>query len=122
MPFNNQVPSYESMLEFQEVYLLAIALAWKDETFKNMLLEHPKRALSHYYGYVCPWNLTLKVTEPPEGGPEDYGWNTKEKDAWHLPNSALTFGVPILPDENEEVCIALASYNDAGPTYLFTCC
>lgn len=121
MPFNNEVPSYESLLEFQEVYLLAVAVSWKDEVFKKKLLDNPMSALEHYFGYKCPWNITLKVTDIPNGGPHKYGWDNA-KGKWHLPVNSITFGLPMLPERDEEVCIALASYNDAGPTYLFTCC
>lgn len=122
MPFNNEVPGYESLLEFQEVYLLAIALTWKDPVFKEKLLSDPMMALEHYFGYKCPWNITLKVTDVPTGGVNDYGWETKHPNKWHLPRNSITFGLPMMPERDDEVCIALASYNDAGPTYLFTCC
>jgi ribosomally synthesized peptide (two-chain TOMM family) len=122
MPFNNQLPTYESLLQFQEVYLQAVALSWKDEEFKRQFTAQPELALQHYLGYKCPWNLTLKVTEVAGGGSDNYGWNTKVKDGWHLPDNSLTFGIPVVPEVNDEVCVALAAYNDAGPTYLFTCC
>jgi ribosomally synthesized peptide (two-chain TOMM family) len=122
MPFNNTVPTYESLLVFQEVYLLAVALSWKDEKFKEKLKEDPLLALEHYFGYRCPWNLTVSVAEPDTTSAEEYGWNTKYENKWHLPNNSITFGIPVPPEKNEEVCIALASYNDAGPSYLFSCC
>lgn len=116
MPFNNELPEYESLLEFQEVYLLAIALTWKDNEFKHLLIDNPDAALKNYFGYVCPWNVKLKVTPAPTGE-----WH-REKGKWHLPKNTISVGVPVVPVDDEEVCIALAAYNDAGPTYLFTCC
>lgn len=116
MSFTNNLPDYESLLEFQEVYLRAIALSWRDDTFKQALEQDALLALQHYFAYKCPWNINLKVTSPPAG----FGWN-KEEGRWVLPRSSMTFGVPVRPTLDEEG-IALAAYNDAGPTYLFSCC
>ena len=121
MPLNNELPSYETLLEFQEVYTLAVALAWRDEEFRTMFLKDAKYALEHYFSYKMPWNVELAAEEVKEGGPEGYGWDP-QKEKWHLPQSSITFGIPEMPERSDEICIALASYNDAGPTYLFTCC
>ena len=51
MSFTNQLPDYESLLEFQEVYLRAIALSWRDETFKKALEDDALLALQHYFAY-----------------------------------------------------------------------
>jgi len=117
MPRNNELPSYESLLEYQEVYLRAIALAWSDKAFKKDFLADPRSAMEMYFGYACPWNVTIKVSEPT--GPE-FGWKPKEK-RWVLPRIRATFGLPIAPKVEEQL-VAFAAYNDAGPTYLFTCC
>ncbi|MBC7860140.1 MAG: hypothetical protein H7Z39_15500 [Burkholderiaceae bacterium] len=116
MSFTNNLPSYESLLEFQEVYLRAIALSWRDEEFKKALEDDALLALQHYFAYKCPWNINLNVVAP---GPRD-GWDKQAK-KWNLPKNSMTFGVPLKPEADEE-CIALAAYNDAGPTYLFSCC
>jgi ribosomally synthesized peptide (two-chain TOMM family) len=117
MPLNNEIPSYESLLEFQEVYLRAIALSWRDEGFKHSLLEDPARAMEMYFGYKLPWTLKLKVRSPDA---QEALWDAKEM-KWQLPLNSMSFGVPSAPDF-EEQAVALATYNDAGPTYLFTCC
>lgn len=117
MPRNNELPSYESLLEFQEVYLRAVALSWSDKAFKKNFLEDPAGSLQNYFGYSVPWNVDLKVVEPQ--GPE-FGWNPQSK-SWTLPRMKATFGLPIAP-KIEEQLVAFAAYNDAGPTYLFTCC
>jgi ribosomally synthesized peptide (two-chain TOMM family) len=116
MPRNNELPSYESLLEYQEVYLRAVALAWSDPTFKQDFLTDPRTAMENYFGYSCPWNVTIKVSEPPANN--GFGWNGKK---WRLPRIKATFGLPIAPTIEEQP-IAFAAYNDAGPTYLFTCC
>ena len=53
MALDNAVPSFESMLEFQEVYLRAIALSWEDAEFKGALLKNPLEALGRYFHYAC---------------------------------------------------------------------
>jgi ribosomally synthesized peptide (two-chain TOMM family) len=117
MAANNGIPSFESLLELQEVYLRAIALAWRDPEFKQALLTDASDALARYLGYQAPWLLELKVKEPGPG----YGWNPKTRE-WSLPPHTLTFGIPTRPSDVVEEPIALAAYNDAGPAYLFTCC
>ena len=117
MATNNGIPSYESLLELQEVYLRAIALAWRDPEFKQALLTDAGDALGRYFDYKSPWLLDLKVKE---AGPA-YGWNP-EKRAWSLPPHTLTFGIPSRPADIVEEPVALAAYNDAGPAFLFTCC
>lgn len=117
MPRNNELPSYETLLEFQEVYLRAVALAWSDPKFKAQLLADPDQALRDNFGYICPWNVDLSVMEAK--GPGD-GWDPVAK-RWKLPLLRTTFGVPKAPPFDEQL-VAFAAYNDAGPTYLFTCC
>jgi ribosomally synthesized peptide (two-chain TOMM family) len=117
MALNNAVPTLESMLEFQEVYLRAIALSWKDPEFKSALLSDPFDALGRYFDYQCPWLLELKIADP---GP-DFKWDPA-KQRWTLPLNSMTFGVPTRPAPSNEEGIALAAYNDAGSSYLFTCC
>ncbi|MFL9874887.1 BMA_0021/BMA_0022 family TOMM bacteriocin [Paraburkholderia megapolitana] len=117
MALNNTVPTLESMLEFQEVYLRAIALSWQDAEFRTALLANPTDALGRYFDYQCPWLLDLRVTA---AGPE-FGWNPATQ-RWRLPQNAMTFGVPARPQPAVEEAVALSVYNDAGPSYLFTCC
>ena len=116
MPYSNQFPSYESLLEFQEVYVRAIALSWKDEQFKEAFLANPNKALENYFLYRHPCTIDLTVVLPSS----EYGWD-KEKRKWNLPQNMMSVGVPVKPAADEE-CVALAAYSDAGPTNLFTCC
>jgi ribosomally synthesized peptide (two-chain TOMM family) len=117
MPRNNDIPTYESLLEFQEVYLRAIALAWTDEQFKQLFLLDPRGSLRNYFGYDIPWNVDLKVQEA--NGPGD-GWDPVTR-KWQLPPMRTSFGVPKAPKVEEQL-VAFAAYNDGGPSYLFTCC
>ncbi|CAB3750675.1 hypothetical protein GQ57_36250 [Burkholderia sp. MSh2] len=117
MAVDNATPTLESMLEFQQVYLRAIALSWRDPVFKEDLLTHPFDALSRYFNYQCPWLLELEVVKPGAG----YGWDSREG-SWRLPRNTMTVGVPARPAQLNEEAVALAAYSDAGPCYLFTCC
>ncbi|AOJ69991.1 MULTISPECIES: BMA_0021/BMA_0022 family TOMM bacteriocin [Burkholderia] len=119
MADNNAVPTQESLLEFQEVYLRAIALSWENEAFRQMLLANPYDALERYLDYRCPWILDLKIVEV--AAKDGYGWH-RETQRWHLPVNTMSVGIPTRPANIAEEGIALAEYNDAGPAYLFTCC
>lgn len=116
MSYANKLPDYQDLLEFQEVWLRAIARAWRDESFKRQLEDDACLALQQAFGYKMPWNINLSVASPSA----EYGWRKAEQ-RWHLPQNRMTFGIPDRPALEEEA-IALASYNDAGPCYLFTCC
>ena len=72
MAIDNRLPSYESFLEFQEVYLRAIALSWKDERFRDLLLEDAGKALQEYFGYKSPWNININVARPEESNQRWY--------------------------------------------------
>ena len=117
MAYNNEFPSYKSLLEFQAVYLRAVALSWRSEEFKKEFLAAPLTALAKWLNYDCPWNLNVKVEEPKGQG---VGWNTKQGE-WKLPWNQIIIGLPETP-ALEDQGVALAAYNDSGPTYLFTCC
>ena len=120
MPLNNELPSYESLLEFQEVYTRAIALAWQNAEFRSLLLSNAKLAFEQYFAYVVPWTTDISFFEP-EIGSTYKGWNPATM-KWDLPQSTITICVPDCPEQPDEITLALAMYNDAGPTYLFTCC
>lgn len=144
MSQNNAIPSEESLMEFGEVYMRAIALAWRDDDFKKMLLEDAMYALEHYFGYRSTWNFRFSVHEPdqmikkyekePPTEVQTWGWLPKEdckKDGvnygigrrhWVLPKNGMSFGLPTAPDAVKDFPVALALYNDAGPMYLFSCC
>ncbi|KML47877.1 hypothetical protein VL15_31370 [Burkholderia cepacia] len=121
MAKENANPTLESMLEFQKVYLRAIALSWRNPDFKDELLKKPLDTLAKYFGYQCPWIIDIEVVEPPDG---DHGWRDHGRDggSWHLPRNVMTVGIPEKPLSRDEEAVALAAYSDAGSTYLFTCC
>ncbi|AOJ28225.1 hypothetical protein WJ12_25400 [Burkholderia seminalis] len=120
MANNNANPTLESMLEFQKVYLRAIALSWRDPEFKDELLERPLETLAKYFGYQCPWIVDIEVVKTHG----DHGWKRHANGggSWHLPRNVMTVGIPEQPLGLDEEAVALAAYCDAGPSYLFTCC
>ncbi|MGU7770116.1 BMA_0021/BMA_0022 family TOMM bacteriocin [Burkholderia sp. MR1-5-21] len=118
MAKNNANPTLESMLEFQKVYLRAIALSWRDQKFKDELLKNPFDALAKYFSYQCPWIIDLEIVKPGGG----YGWNGSGNGSWNLPRNVMTVGIPEQPASLGEESVALAAYCDAGASYLFTCC
>ncbi|BCS97259.1 hypothetical protein DSLASN_28910 [Desulfoluna limicola] len=123
MAIDNRLPSYESFLEFQEVYLRAIALSWKDERFRDLLLEDAGKALQEYFGYKSPWNININVARPEESNQRWYPSTEECPGHWKLPKNRFIYGVPPKPEiDEDEMAIALAAYNDSGPGYLFTCC
>lgn len=126
MPRELEIPSYESLLTFQEVMLQAISLAWKDDSnpdnFRDRLINDADKALENAFGYVNPWNVKIRV----EPASSESGWKPK-KGEWDLPKMKIRVGVPTKPEikpghDLDSVSYALACYNNAGPAYLFSCC
>jgi ribosomally synthesized peptide (two-chain TOMM family) len=112
---NNAVPSYESIIEFNEVYLRAVALSWTDPEFKESLLKNPADTLQRYFSYRLPWEVHLKIEESDTGHYADGQWID-------LPMNGIRVGIPDAPPKFEEQPVALSLFNDSGPVYLFTCC
>jgi ribosomally synthesized peptide (two-chain TOMM family) len=117
MPRDNRLPTYESLLEFQEVYVRAVALTWTDPVFKQEFIQNPTVALEKFFGFRATWNVELEIKEADQPG---QGWDPATK-SWNLPPLECSFGLPEKPVVEEQL-LAFAAYNDAGPTYLFTCC
>ena len=116
MATDNATPTLESMLEFQQVYLRAIALSWEDEPFKADLLKDPFDALARYFDYRCPWIIDLEVVSR-----DGCVWD-EVRHEWKLPLNTMTVGISARPEHLHEEAVALAAYSDAGPNYVFTCC
>jgi len=117
MATDNTTPTLESMLEFQQVYLRAIALSWQNRDFRDELLKNPTDALARYFDYQCPWLIDLEVVDPGDVR----GWDSVEQ-RWHLPQNTMSVGIPEQPKHLGEEIVALAAYSDAGSNYVFTCC
>ncbi len=123
MAYDNRLPSYESFLELHEVWLRAIALSWKDERFKKMLIEDTEKALQEYLNFKSPWNINIKVIKPEDSSAKWHPASDDKEGFWELPKDKFTYGLPPKPElPEDDEAIALAAYNDSGPGYLFTCC
>ncbi|MEM7251273.1 MAG: BMA_0021/BMA_0022 family TOMM bacteriocin [Pseudomonadota bacterium] len=127
MALDNRLPSYESLLEFSEVYLRAIALAWEEPSFARDLQRNAPKALRDWLDYVVPWDAEIRVRPVNR----EYGHFTpacRDKNdqwlpgKWTLPRNKIRYGLPERPDKHAHEAIALAAYYDSGPVYLFTCC
>ncbi|MBJ6763805.1 BMA_0021/BMA_0022 family TOMM bacteriocin [Myxococcaceae bacterium JPH2] len=75
--------TWETMLEWQDIWLKAIALAWTDARFKARLLENARAALVEYFNYKLPQMLDFRVVDllsPKLPVKLEYpvGWGTDE--------------------------------------------
>ena len=113
---DNATPSLESMLEFQQVYLRAIALSWENKTFKEDLKKHPADAFARYFDYRSPWLVEIEIVEHDD----ESAWD-EDNSSWNLPLNTMTFGIPDHPKPGSEETVALAAYSGAGQDYPFTC-
>jgi ribosomally synthesized peptide (two-chain TOMM family) len=109
----------EEMLEWQEVWLAAVALSWRDPGFKERLLKDPRTAIAESFGYNLPPFLKLKLTDGSKLPPQ-YGWHAGGQDGWSLPVSDLDMVLPAPPADIKDQAVALADYSSAGRTYPFT--
>jgi ribosomally synthesized peptide (two-chain TOMM family) len=109
----------DEMLEWQETWLAAVALAWRNPDFKRALLKDPRTAIAERFGYNLPPFLKLSLKDGADLGPT-YGWHVQGQDGWVLPVSELEMVLPAPPDDLKDQAVALADYSAAGRTYPFT--
>lgn len=109
-------PSWETMLEWQYVWLRAVAESWENAEFRAALLTDARAALKQKLGYELPRTMHLIVFEPEHGGyvVQDGVGN------WVLPKNELHLPLPPKPKDEYSQAIALADYNNAGRSYPFT--
>jgi ribosomally synthesized peptide (two-chain TOMM family) len=109
--------------EWYNVWLMAIALAWKDPVFKKELLEHPRAALAARLHYKFPWSVNLVIKDAT--GVDGSGWLPDPKGAgngtWKLPATDVLLWLPPAPPMDEQP-VALGNYAYTAQTYPFTCC
>jgi ribosomally synthesized peptide (two-chain TOMM family) len=121
------VPKVDSLLEFRTVWLSAIAKAWIEPSFRQVLLTSSptEKVLSDTFLYPWPWQdtLTLRVVDA-----EGFEW---VGDDWIWPSATpagegLTLYVPLEPPTGssshplspEEQATALADYYRLRPSLL----
>jgi hypothetical protein len=91
---DNSWDTWETMLEWRDIWLKAIALAWTDKQFKEALLKNARTALVDYFDYSLPQQLDFHVVDvtdakatysfqyPPPGSKvskSGYGWYSVRK-------------------------------------------
>lgn len=112
-------------LDFGGVILRALALAWqRDDVFDE--LTDPKMidatpVLSKYLGYNNPWNFNLRFIKS-ESITLIHD-NSSDANTWeNPPQNIVLLHYPCRPKEKADLYpMALASYNQTGPAYPFTC-
>jgi ribosomally synthesized peptide (two-chain TOMM family) len=55
------------MQELKQIEIKAVALAWKDEAFKALLLQNPREALKNSFGVELAQDVELRVREGAQG-------------------------------------------------------
>ena len=116
---DNRPEAWSQMMEWQNIWLRAIALAWSNPEFKKALLADPRVAIRKAFDYEVNEALDLSVAEVTA---EEAQWNTKGNVDWcNLPNMRLTMPLPPAPKIADQA-VAISDYADAGRTYPFTCC
>lgn len=107
-------------LEFGGVTLRALALAWENKEFLKELsdetLEDATPVLSRWLGYNNPWNFKLKFQFGT-----GFKWDAKNKMWTNPPKNVVKLHYPRKPKDSGSQPIALATYNESGPQYPFSC-
>ena len=121
---DNAWSTWKQMLDWRDVWLKAVAMAWEDPAFKEYLLRDARGALREHLGYELPRFITFKVADHsafPQGQPgQEWGWTGPRKGEWQLPPAELTFPLPPPPAQEKQQAVALADFARAGRTYPFT--
>jgi ribosomally synthesized peptide (two-chain TOMM family) len=128
------MPADKDFLAFRVALMTAMAKAWDDPSFSQVLTANATTALNRVPGYKVPWDFTIlvkddvvksgdQVEKRPQwirGEPSSLEIDSK----WSLPvnNNVLTLYLPNKP-EGRVSCeaVALAMYNATGAKYPFTC-
>lgn len=130
--------SPEPFLEFGGVTLRALALAWNNSTFSDELQnmefkigkgkqfkiprEDATPVLSKYLGYNNPWNFNMQFQFYDPFKKDEKG----NLIGAEIPKNVIMLHYPRNPagrDDTKNIILpmALASYNESGPAYPFTC-
>ncbi|XXF77620.1 BMA_0021/BMA_0022 family TOMM bacteriocin [Myxococcaceae bacterium GXIMD 01537] len=120
---DNEWSTWKQMLDWRDVWLKAVALAWEDASFKEHLLRDARGALRERLGYELPRFLDFKVVDhgqfPEAQQGREWGWQGPTGE-WRLPEAKLTFPLPPPPTQERHQAVALADFARAGRTYPFT--
>lgn len=119
-PVDGFTPSSGGFSDFSVVLVSALAKAWNNETFADLIRSDSKKlmaALQSIRGYVSPWQLILKVEDDREAS-----WDAKAMKWTNLAPHVIALNLPDRPKAVGEQGVALATYNGTGAEYPFTCC
>jgi ribosomally synthesized peptide (two-chain TOMM family) len=118
---------------WKSVWLKAVALSWKNHTFKEELIKNPRTALAHHFGYTLPNYIDLTIFDPNEptapppparapGKDDQYGYYPTEGGSpWVMPNNQINLPLPPCPERAEDQAIALAGFSSSN-SYPFSTC
>jgi ribosomally synthesized peptide (two-chain TOMM family) len=121
---DNDWSNWKAWLDWRDVWLKAVAMAWEDPDFKAYLLRDARGALREHLGYELPRFIDFKVVDhdqfPQAAAEAPWGWDARTHE-WRLPEAQLTFPLPPPPAQLKLQAVALADFARAGRTYPFTC-
>lgn len=121
------ISGLDTAIKWQMVWLEAIALAWRDAGFKELLLANPRAALKDFFNFdLGPYvKLTVREASPPEGSRPPETRLQHAFEGWDPASDPLTsemiMALPPAP-RLENQAVALSFYNASGRAYPFTCC
>lgn len=92
-------------VEWMRVWRQAIALSWRDESFKQALLADVRKALYERFQYILPEHVDMSVYESDDPG---HGWKPHAGGTWALPLPQLVLTLPPPPESPEQEPLALA--------------
>lgn len=118
-PPDGFTPSSGSFADFEVVLLSALAKAWNNQAFAELIQSDKNLlvALHTIRGYASPWRLILKLKDDGKAV-----WDANAHIWTHLTPHTLTLNLPDRPVAVNEQSVALAAYNSTGAMYPFTCC
>lgn len=117
----NPLEGFGVDLEWQIVWLQAIARSWADPAFREVLLSEPRTALFEAFGFSLPPLLDLVVFDAMGAGWEPPVAAGKPGQ-WHLPKTIVVMPLPPPPADEKQQVVALAAYNATGQSTPFCCC
>ena len=108
----------ETFLSFGALTLRVIAYAWENEEFFNKLTDpdvnNAAELLTEYFQFTNPWNFNIRFERD-----ENFNWDSEKGWPTDIMNR-IELNFPDTPNMNEQA-IAIASYNDSGPAYPYSC-
>jgi ribosomally synthesized peptide (two-chain TOMM family) len=109
---------FSDITEWKEVWLQAIALAWKSEDFKQRLMKNPREAFAHAFQFDIPGTMELRIEELDD---KKFGWQKDGNTEWVLPGPIVHLFLPPRP-ALEEQAVALSNYAASVYSFPFSTC